>query len=96
MAKSYPIVPLSFVDGLNDLNCALEAYHTLMLAWVRVHMEDTSTGGVSAFVNGLEEMFKPILEGYQGIESQCTSALRMGMRGVSTLDPDVAPQADQE
>ncbi|WP_043156884.1 hypothetical protein [Pseudomonas aeruginosa] len=96
MADAYPIVPVSFIDGLNDLNCSLEAYHTLMLAWVRVHMEDTSTGRVSAFVNGLEEMFRPILEGYQGIESMCTAARDMGMVGTATLDPDVAPQASRE
>lgn len=90
MAKPYPIVPLSFLDELNDLNGQLDAYHQLLMAYVRCQMDDTSTPGAGMFIAGLEDLFRPILEGFQGIESQCSTARQMGMVGIASLDPDQA------
>lgn len=88
MAKPYPIVPLSFLDELHGLNLTLEAYHKLVLAWVDEALNQGVHGDPKTFVVGLDNLFRPILEGYQGIESQCSTARKMGMVGIASLDPD--------
>lgn len=86
MTKPYPIVPLSFVDGLNDLNNALQVYNQLVAAWAQQSLNGDLQGDPARFTAGLDFLFRPILEGYQSIEDQCTRALKMGMVGVAVLD----------
>ena len=40
MAKPYPILPLSVLDELSDLNGALDAYQQLMTAWIQQTMTE--------------------------------------------------------
>ena len=40
MAKPYPILPLSVLDDLADLNGALDAYQQLMTAWIQQTMTE--------------------------------------------------------
>jgi len=90
MAKPYPIVPASFLDELHDLNCSLMAYQYAVEAILRRAAQDGLPSNVEALVSGLDSMSRPILEGYQGIEAQCSTARRMGLVGIGSLDPDQA------
>ncbi|WP_039026567.1 hypothetical protein [Pseudomonas aeruginosa] len=96
MADAYPIVPLSFIDGLHDLNTALEVYNQLVQSWVQRALDGDLQGDPQTFLAGLDFMFKPILQGYQGIHDQCAMCRDMGMVGIATLDPGVAPGADRD
>lgn len=96
MADAYPIVPLSFIDGLHDLNIALEVYNQLVQSWVQRALDGDLQGDPQTFLAGLDFMFKPILEGYQGIHDQCAMARDMGMVGIVSLDPSCAPQAGHD
>lgn len=96
MADAYPIVPLSFVDGLEDLNNALEVYNQLVVAWVNQTMREGPSGDPGTFAAGLSLLLKPVLEGYRDIQAQCQSASDAGLVSIATLDPDVAPQADSD
>lgn len=96
MADAYPIVPLSFIDGLHDLNTALEVYNHLVQSWVQRALDGDLQGDPQTFLAGLDFMFKLILEGYQGIHDQCAMARDMGMVGIASLDPDSAPQASAD
>jgi len=89
MAKPYPIVPVSVLDDLHDLNCSLMAYQYAVEAILRRAAQDGMPYAVDTLVAGLDNMAKPILEGYQGIESQVKAFREMCVVGVCTLDePD--------
>ena len=90
MAKPYPILPLSVLDDLADLNGALDAYQQLMTAWIQQTMTEGPAGDRQLFAAGCQYLLRPILEGYQGIESQAKAFHDMGVVGISTLDPDRA------
>jgi hypothetical protein len=90
MAKPYPIVPLSFLDDLNDLNGALSAYNELMTAWINQTMAFGPCGDTKHFAAGCQFLLRPIIEGFQSIESQCDVAREMGMVGIAELDPEQA------
>jgi ActR/RegA family two-component response regulator len=91
MAKPYPIVPASVLDELHDLNCSLMAYQYAVEAILRRAAEDGLPHAIDALVAGLDNMSKPILEGYQSIHSQVQAFREMGVVGVCTLD-----ESDQE
>jgi hypothetical protein len=86
MAKPYPIVPLSFVDGLNHLNASLMTYHMAVEGLLRRFATDGAPNAYETVIAGLDNLFQPVLEGYQDIEAQCSMGLKMGMRGIVTLD----------
>ena len=91
MAKPYPILPLSVLDELNDLNGALDAYQQLMTAWIQQTMTEGPSGDRQLFAAGCQYLLRPILEGYQSIQSQAKSFQDMGVVGVCTL-----AESDQE
>ena len=86
MAKPYPILPLSVLDELHDLNGALDAYHQLMTAWIQQTMIERPAGDRQLFAAGCQYLLRPILDGYQSIESQAKSFHEMGVVGVCTLE----------
>lgn len=86
MAKPYPIVPLSFVDGLNHLNDSLLTYHMAVEGLLRRFATEGAPYKYENVIAGLDNLFMPVLEGYQDIQSQCEMGLKMGMRGIVTLD----------
>ena len=91
MAKPYPILPLSVLDELNGLNGALDAYQQLMTAWIEQTMRDGPTGDRKHFASGCQLLLRPILEGYQLIESKASAFHEMGVVGVCSLG-----ESDQE
>lgn len=91
MAKPYPILPLSVLDDLADLNGALDAYQQLMTAWIQQTMTEGPAGDRQLFAAGCQYLLRPILEGYQGIESQAKASHDMGVVGIATLDPGHSP-----
>lgn len=86
MAKPYPIVPVSVLDELHDLNCSLMAYQYAVEAILRRAAQDGMPYAVDTLVSGLDNMAKPILEGYQSIHSQFEAFRKMGVVGICTLD----------
>lgn len=91
MAKPYPIVPASILDELHDLNCSLMAYQYAVEAILRRAAQDGMPYAIDTLVSGLDNMAKPILEGYQSIHSQVESFREMGVVGICTLG-----ETDQE
>lgn len=91
MAKPYPILPASVLDELNDLNGALGAYDVLMTAWINQTLTEGPAGDPKHFAAGCQFLLRPILEGFQAIESQATAFREMGVVGVCTLG-----ESDQE
>lgn len=91
MAKPYPIVPASILDELHDLNCSLMAYQYAVEAILRRAAQDGMPYAIDTLVSGLDNMAKPILEGYQSIQSQVESFREMCVVGICTLG-----ETDQE
>ncbi len=91
MAKPYPIVPAGILDELNDLNGALGAYDQLMTAWLNQTLAEGPCGDRKHFAAGCQFLLRPILEGYQSIESQVAAFRDMGVVGFCTLG-----ESDQE
>lgn len=85
MAKPYPILPLSILDELGELNGALAAYDELMTAWLNQTMRDGPSGDKNNFPSGCQFLLKPVLEGLQSIQSQATAFREMGVVGICTL-----------
>lgn len=91
MAEPYPILPASILDEMNDLNSALGAYHQLMTAWINQTFVDGPAGDPKCFAAGCQLLLRPIVEGFQAIESQAAVFLEMGVVGICTL-----AESDQE
>ncbi len=91
MAKPYPILPASILDELNDLNSALGAYDQLMTAWINQTFADGPAGDPKSFAAGCRFLLRPIVEGFQSIESQADAFRRMGVVGTCVL-----AESDQE
>lgn len=85
MAKPYPILPASVLDELNDLNGALGAYDVLMTAWINQTFTEGPAGDPKHFASGCQFLLRPILEGFQSIESQASAFREMGVVGICTL-----------
>lgn len=85
MANPYPILPLNVLDDLADLNGALDAYQQLMTAWIQQTMTEGPSGDRQLFAAGCQYLLRPVLEGYQSIESQAKAFQEMGVVGVCTL-----------
>ncbi|WP_270832372.1 hypothetical protein [Aeromonas sp. QDB03] len=93
MAKPYPIVLMSVLDEMSSLNSSLMAYQYAVEAILRRIAIDGAPYASDTLVAGLDNVFRPILEGFQSIESQVSAFCEMGVVGICTLDPDSAPQA---
>jgi len=91
MAKPYPILPASILDELHGLNCSLGAYQMMLEATIRHFCTQATLHDYESFLHGLDDLFRPILDGYKSIESQATAFREMGVVGVCTLD-----ESDQE
>lgn len=85
MAKPYPILPLSVLDELADLNGALSAFDELMTAWLNQTMRDGPAGHKDHFPAGVQFLLRPVIEGFQGIESQAVAYRKMGVVGTCVL-----------
>lgn len=92
MAKPYPILPLSVLDDLHDLNGALDAYQQLMTAWIQQTMTEGPSGDRQLFASGCEYLLRPILEGYQSIESQARAFESMGVVCICQFADDTPDQ----
>lgn len=63
MAKPYPILPLSVLDDLADLNGALDAYQQLMTAWIQQTMTEGPSGDRQLFAAGCQYLLRPSWRG---------------------------------
>lgn len=91
MAKPYPILPASILDELHGLNCALGTYQFMVESSIRRMCTEGTPTDFESFLHGLDDMFKPLLEGFQSIESQASAFREMGVVGICTLG-----ESDQE
>lgn len=95
MAKPYPIVPLSFLDDLSGLNASLQAYHYAVEAILCRFATEGAPYAHETVIAGLDNLFRPVLEGYEGIHSMCSRARKMGMVGIAELDLEQADPKSQ-
>lgn len=87
MATPYPIVPVSVLDELHNLNCTLGALRLMIEHSIRGFCTAGVPGDYEAFILGLDSMFQPISDGYLSIESQVSAFREMGVVGICTV-PD--------
>lgn len=85
MAKPYPILPISVLDELHDLNAALDAYHQLITAWIHQTMNEGPSGDRELFAAGCQLLLRPIMEGFQNIESEISAFRDIGFVGVGHI-----------
>ncbi|RWY41648.1 hypothetical protein [Pseudomonas aeruginosa] len=93
MATPYPIVPLSWLDGFNDLNRQLLAYERSVQALFRAFQQDGSPYDLDQVLCGLHDLVLPMIEGYQLMADQCQVARDLGMVGVAQLADDAESSA---
>ncbi|KHF51496.1 hypothetical protein SI88_20120 [Acinetobacter baumannii] len=93
MAKPYPIVPLDWLDGFNDLNRQLLAYERSVQALFRAFQQDGSPYDLDEVLCGLHDLVRPVIEGYRSIADQCRTAESLGMVGVAQLADDAESSA---
>lgn len=84
MAKPYPILPASILYELHGLNCQLGTYQFMVEAAFRRMCTEGTPTDFESFLHGLDDMFKPLLEGFQSIESQASAFREMGVVGICT------------
>lgn len=88
MAKPYPILPASILDDLHSLNCQLGTYQHMLEATIRYFCTEATPCDFESFLFGLDDLFRPILDGYLSIESQASAYREMGVVGICMLDED--------
>ncbi|HCR1595954.1 TPA: hypothetical protein ONA62_006058 [Pseudomonas aeruginosa] len=86
MAKPYPIVPLSWLDGFNDLNNQLVAYEMAVQALFRQFDAHGSPYDLETVLSGLHDLVRPVIEGYQSMADQCKVARDLGMVDLATIE----------
>ncbi|HBO7092772.1 TPA: hypothetical protein L4847_007141 [Pseudomonas aeruginosa] len=86
MAKPYPIVPLSWLDGFNDLNNQLVAYEMAVQALFRQFDAHGSPYELETVLSGLHDLVQSVIEGYQSMADQCKVARDMGMVGLASIE----------
>jgi len=91
MAKPYPILPLSVLDDMDTLNSTLFAYQFAIEAIIRRLCVEGRPASFESLIAGLDDMFQPILEGYQSVADQAKQFRDMGVVGLCTLG-----ESDQE
>lgn len=90
MANAYRSVPLHWLDDIHTLNCSLEAYQSLLSAFLA--SPDRNPSDLDSFIVGLNAIFQPILEGYQEIEQN----VRLISLVADSISDDSAPSTGQE
>lgn len=91
MAKPYPILPLSVLDDMSTLNSTLFAYQFAIEAIIRRISTEGAPTDFESLIAGLDDMFRPILDGYQSVADQAKQFREMGVVGLCTL-----AESDQE
>lgn len=91
MAKPYPILPLSVLDDMSTLNSTLFAYQFAIEAIIRRISIEGAPTDFESLIAGLDDMFRPILDGYQSVADQANQFREMGVLGLCTL-----AESDQE
>ncbi|WP_435639918.1 hypothetical protein [Pseudomonas aeruginosa] len=86
MAKPYPIVPLSWLDGFNDLNNQLVAYEMAVQALFRQFDAHGSSYELETVLSGLHDLVQPVIEGYQSMADQCKVARDLGIFGLASIE----------
>ncbi|WP_044061179.1 hypothetical protein [Pseudomonas aeruginosa] len=86
MAKPYPIVPLSWLDGFNDLNNQLVAYEMAVQALFRQFDAHGSLYELETVLSGLHDLVQPVIKGYQSMADQCKVARDLGMVGLASIE----------
>lgn len=89
MAKAHPIVPAEWVDGLSDLNASLLTYQLAVEGLLRHFAVDGVPARWETVIAGLDNLFQPVLSGYQDIQQQIDQARALKLVGiVSSADSD--------
>lgn len=89
MAKPYPIVPVAWVDGISQLNASLTAYQMAVEGILRRFATEGASYNFESVIAGLDNLFTPVLEGYQDIHSQIDKAREMRLVGIASIaDPE--------
>lgn len=86
MTKPYPILPASILDELHGLNCALSTYQFMIEATMRRMCAEGTPTDYESFLHGLDEIIRPIQEGFESIESQAKAFRDMGVVGICRLE----------
>lgn len=86
MAKPYPILPASVLDELHGLNCSLSAYQLMLESAIRRFCSSDAPSDYESFLHGLDNLFRPILDGYLSIETQASAFREMGVVGICSLN----------
>lgn len=88
MAKPYPILPLSVLDDMNTLNSSLFAYQFAVEAMIKRISTDGAPYDYESLLAGLDNLFRPILDGYKSVADQASQFREMGVVGVCQLAGD--------
>ena len=70
-----PTMPIAWLDGLEALNCQLETYHALVTALAAQIITEGPGMDAQRYICGVNDLFRPILEGYRDIQQQAESLL---------------------
>lgn len=65
-----PTFPVSWLDGMNDLNHRLEAFQLMHYAWLNSYLRDAPDNRYEAISSGVHDMLGDMLSGYQHITDQ--------------------------
>lgn len=63
-------LPVSVLDGMNDLNHRLEAFQLMHYAWLHSYLKDASDTRYEAIASGVHDMLGDMLTGYQALTEQ--------------------------
>lgn len=86
MTKPYPILPLSVLDEMATLNSSLFAYQFAVEAIIRRVCTEGGPTNYESLLAGMDDLFKPILEGYESVADKAKQFRDMGAVGFVTLD----------
>jgi len=71
-----PTMPIAWLDGLEALNCQLETYHLLVTALAAQTLTEGPCIDPQRYITGVNDLFRPILEGYRDIQTQAEDLLK--------------------
>lgn len=72
-----PTMPIAWLDGLDALNCQLETYHLLVTALAAQMLTEGPAIDPQRYICGVNDLFRPILEGYRDIQQQAENLLEV-------------------
>lgn len=73
-------LPVSVLDGMNDLNHRLEAFQLMHYAWLHSYLKDASDTRYAAIAGGVHDMLGDMLTGYQDLTAQLSLLQRAHTR----------------